>query len=529
MIAILDFGSQYTQLIAKRFRRLGFKARVYPARTSAADLIAGLATLVSPNGPEGERLSGLVLSGSPSSVGTGIDPDPKLLDLGVPVLGICYGYHFLAKHLGGRVESSTHREYGQAWVEKKNFPGQNAGEADPLLAGTSDKFRVWMSHGDSVVQTPPGSDTILYSGDKIAAFRLLKLRMWALQFHPEVFHSQYGDEILGNFAEKICGVPKGEWSVARALENSLAGLKKNLGNVPVLHCAVSGGVDSTVLAVLLSQVTKVHAIFVDHGFLRAYDEMDLRKFFAPYPNIQLEVIDARAAFWKELKGKSDPEEKRKIIGRLFIETFYAHIGAQAGTKVYLGQGTIYSDVIESAKASEGGAAHNIKSHHNVGGLPDQHDFVLVEPLREFFKDEVREIGKLLGIDPVSLARHPCPGPGLSIRCIGDLQPERIEVLKNADALFVSELRKRGLYEKTWQAFCVLLPVASVGVMGDARSYESVLALRAVDSTDAMTAEASKLPLEDLLEIATLIVNQIKGVSRVVYDITGKPPSTIEWE
>lgn len=522
MIAILDFGSQYTQLIAKRFRRLGFKARVYSARTTASGLIEALAKQAAENGPEGERLSGLVLSGSPSSVGTGIDPDPKLLELGVPVLGICFGYQFLAKHFGGKVESSTHREYGQAWVEK------SGALKDALLEGTSDKFRVWMSHGDSVVETPPGSETILRSDGKIAAFRLLDKRIWALQFHPEVFHSQFGDELLGNFAEKICSVPRGEWNVEHALEKSLAGLRKDLKDVPVLHVAVSGGVDSTVLAVLLSQVTKVHAIFVDHGFLRAYDETDLRKFFAPYPNIQLDVVDARERFWKELHGKSDPEQKRKIIGRLFIETFYSHIGSAPGTKVYLGQGTIYSDVIESAKASDG-TSHNIKSHHNVGGLPDNHDFVLVEPLREFFKDEVREIGRLLQIDPVSLARHPCPGPGLAIRCLGDLLPERIEVLKNADALFVSELRKRGLYEKTWQAFCVLLPVSSVGVMGDARSYESVLALRAVSSTDAMTAEASRLPMDELCEIANLIVNQIKGVNRVVYDITGKPPATIEWE
>jgi GMP synthase (glutamine-hydrolysing) len=526
MIAILDFGSQYTQLIAKRFRRLGFKARVYPARTGAAELIEGLKSQASTNGPEGERLSGLVLSGSPSSVGTGIDPDPKLFDLGVPVLGICFGYQFLAKHFGGKVESSTHREYGQAWVEKPSTTNQ---AKDLLLEGTPEKFRVWMSHGDSVVATPPGSDTILLSAGKIAAFRMLDRKIWALQFHPEVFHSQHGDELLGNFAEKICGVPKGEWSVAKALEDSLAKLRKELKDVPVLHCAVSGGVDSTVLAVLLSQVTKVHAIFVDHGFLRAYDEADLRKYFAPYPNIQLEVIDARESFWKELKGKSDPEQKRKTIGRMFIETFYSHIGAKAGTKVYLGQGTIYSDVIESAQASSGGASHNIKSHHNVGGLPDNHDFVLVEPLREFFKDEVREIGRLLKIDADSLARHPCPGPGLSIRCLGPLEPDRIEVLRQADALFVSELHRRKLYTQTWQAFCVLLPVSTVGVMGDSRSYESVLALRAVSSTDAMTAEASRLPLEDLCEIANLIVNQIKGVNRVVYDITGKPPATIEWE
>lgn len=517
MIAIVDFGSQYTQLIAKRFRRLGYKAKVYPSRTTAKDLRNDL---------EGENLQGLILSGSPASVGTGVDPDASLLQMNLPLLGICFGYQFLAQHLGGRIESSQHREYGKAWVEQA--ADQDHTQHGGLLNGIPPRFRVWMSHGDSVVEAPKDAHVFLRSEGKIAGFCILEKRFWALQFHAEVYHSQFGDEILRNFAEKICGVKKGEWSVERALENSLSKLKIELKNVPELYCAVSGGTDSTVLAVLLSQVTKVKAIMVDHGFLRAYDVRDLKRFFAPYPNIDLEVVDAREVFWSELKGVHDPETKRKIIGKLFIDTFYSHIGAPKGTKIYLGQGTIYSDVIESAKSGEGGT-HNIKSHHNVGGLPEDHDFILVEPLREFFKDEVREIGRLLKIDHEAVDRHPFPGPGLAIRCLGDLVPERIEVLKQADQLFISELKRRDLYKETWQAFCVLLPISTVGVMGDARSYENVLALRAVSSSDAMTAEASQLPMDELCSIANLIVNQIKGVNRVVYDLTGKPPATIEWE
>ena len=520
MIAIVDYGSQYTQLIAKKFRRAGYLAKVYSAKTTAEDLKA----LMNDGGADSpaQEIQGLVLSGSPSSVGFELNVDVNFLKLDLPILGICFGYQDLATKLGGRVEAATNREYGEAWVEKVNTDCD-----DHLLDGIPSKFKVWMSHGDSVVELPKGTDLLLQSKSGPAAFRIADKRLWGLQFHPEVYHSQYGTELFENFA-KICGLKKGEWTVKEALEKSLQQLKVQLADVDECWCAVSGGVDSTVLAVLLSQVTKVKALFVDHGFLRAYDESDLKKYFAPYPNIDLEVIDAREVFWKDLKGQSDPETKRKAIGRMFIETFYSHIGAEKGTKVYLGQGTIYSDVIESAKASAG-VSHNIKSHHNVGGLPDEHDFVLVEPLREFFKDEVREIGALLGIHEEALARHPFPGPGLAIRCLGDLTPERIEILKKADDLMIRELKERGLYTQTWQAFCVLTDTSTVGVMGDARSYESVLALRAVSSSDAMTAEVTQFPMKDLCEIATKIVNEIHGVNRVVYDITGKPPGTIEWE
>ncbi|MBU6375897.1 MAG: gamma-glutamyl-gamma-aminobutyrate hydrolase family protein, partial [Bdellovibrionales bacterium] len=318
MIAIVDFGSQYTQLIAKRFRRLGFQAQVFPSKTTVQALHQEF-----PNG----KLQGIVLSGSPSSVGTGVDPDASLLEMNLPILAICFGYQFIARHFGGKVEASTHREYGQGWVDR--VPGVEAG---PFLSGISERFRVWMSHGDSVVAVPEGAEVFLRSEGKIAAFWMPKKQIWALQFHPEVYHSQFGEEIFLNFAQKICGVRAGEWSVSQALEKTLARLRHELRDVPELYCAVSGGTDSTVLAVLLSQVTRVKAIMVDHGFLRAYDLPDLKKFFAPYPNIDLEVIDAREVFWKELRGVTDPEKKRKTIGRLFIETFYSHIGVQAGQK-----------------------------------------------------------------------------------------------------------------------------------------------------------------------------------------------------
>jgi GMP synthase (glutamine-hydrolysing) len=508
MIAVLDYGSQYTQLIAKQLRRLGYKTEVWPATSSAAFVREQI---------NARDLRALVLSGSPASVGENIQPDPGLLELGLPILGICFGYHFLAHRFGGKVVSSEHREYGAAVVSKAP-----AASSDPLLKGLPADFRVWMSHGDSVVELPKGAELLLQSQGKIAAFSIPAKKIWALQFHPEVHHSECGTEILTAFAREVASSQE-DWSVQKALDGCLAKLRKDLDGVPEVLCAVSGGVDSTVLAALLSQVTKVHAVFVDHGFQRAYDLSDLKRVFGHFPNIRLDVVDARKEFWAELDGVSDPETKRKIIGRLFIETFDKHADCP-----FLGQGTIYSDVIESAAAGAG-ASHNIKSHHNVGGLPKDIKFKLVEPLREFFKDEVREIGRLLGIDAESLNRHPFPGPGLSIRCVGPLKPERIEVLRKADAIFHEELVKRNLYHKTWQALCVLTPISTVGVMGDGRTYESVLAIRAVSSIDAMTAEASELPFGDLKAIASRIINEVKGVSRVVYDLTSKPPGTIEWE
>ncbi len=515
MILILDFGSQYTQLIAKRLRRLGFQAEVLSGKTSAETI------------SKRKDLTGLILSGSPASVGTTVLPDEKILDLHVPLLGICFGYQWLASHFKGRVEASKHREYGAAQVKPTAH-----GKTDPLTKQLSESCSVWMSHGDSVVELPVGALQILESKGKPAGFRIADKKIWGLQFHPEVHHTPEGDRILESFAKDICGQTK-DWNLASVLGDLKKDLKAKLKDVPEVLCGVSGGVDSTVLAVLLSEFTKVRAIFVDHGFLRSYDLRDLKKVFAKFPNIDLQVLDVRREFWKELHGVFDPEQKRKIIGRLFIETFESqvrkelHMHGKDG-KAYLAQGTIYSDVIESA-ANELAPTEKIKSHHNVGGLPENLSFELVEPLRKFFKDEVREIGALLGIVPEALSRHPFPGPGLAIRCVGALTPERIDVLCKTDEILHEELVARNLYTKTWQALTVLLPVSSVGVMGDGRSYESVVAIRAVSSLDAMTAEASELPWKDLKEITSRIVNEVKGVNRVVYDLTSKPPGTIEWE
>ncbi len=511
MIAILDFGSQYTQLIAKRLRRLGYQAQVLSGLSTAADL------------KKDPTLSGIIFSGSPASVGTTVLPDEKILDIGVPLLGICFGYQWLASHFKGRVESGTHREYGAALVQHTEH-----GKHDPLTRSLSENASVWMSHGDSVVEIPPGAKRILESRGKPAAFSLADKKIWALQFHPEVHHTPEGDKILEAFARDLCGQSR-DWNLSSVLKELKADLKKQLGGVPEIICGVSGGVDSTVLAVLLSEFTKVRAIFVDHGFQREYDLSDLKRVFESYPNIILEVLDSSKEFWAELNGVQDPELKRKIMGRLFIESFESQVRKDVhGKKAFLAQGTIYSDVIESA-ANELAPAEKIKSHHNVGGLPENLSFELVEPLRRFFKDEVREIGALLGIPEESLKRHPFPGPGLAIRCVGALSPERIDILKKTDKILHDELLSRGLYHQTWQAATILLPVSTVGVMGDGRTYESVVAIRAVSSQDAMTAEASELPWKDLKAISSRIVNEVRGVNRVVFDLTSKPPGTIEWE
>ena len=512
MIYVLDFGSQYTQLIAKKLRYLGFAAEVHPGNISAATLKA-----------QSLRPKGIIFSGSPASVGTGHDPDAEILSLGIPVLGLCFGYQFLAHHFGGKVEASAHREYGSATVAKTAD-----GRLDLLTQGLGDTSAVWMSHGDSVTELPPNSQLLLSSGGKPAAFRMRDKPIWALQFHPEVHHTPEGAKILESFARNVCGSAE-DWNLKVSLESVKAQLAEKLKGVSEIYCAVSGGVDSTVLAVLLSEVVQVNALYVDHGFQRDYDLSDLKRAFSNHPNIHLKVIDAADQFWGELEGVSDPEKKRKVMGKLFMDVFFAHVPRpSAKEEVFLSQGTIYSDVIESAQ-NKLAASHKIKSHHNVGGLPENLPFTLVEPLRNFFKDEVRDIGRLLKIPQENLARHPFPGPGLSIRCVGALTRERIDVLREADRILHDTLVEKGLYASTWQALCVLLPISTVGVMGDGRTYESVLAIRAVDSLDAMTAEASSFPWADLKDLSSRIVNQVRGINRVVYDLTSKPPGTIEWE
>ncbi|HNI60979.1 MAG TPA: glutamine-hydrolyzing GMP synthase [Pseudomonadota bacterium] len=507
MLCVLDYGSQYTQLIARRLRSQGFFTQVLPGN-------------LSPQAVAAYAPDGIILSGSPRSVGTGFDPDPGLLSLGVPVLGLCFGYQFLAQHLGGRVAAATHREYGAAMVSKTP-----AGRRDPLTAKLSQTTPVWMSHGDSVVDLPPSAELILESAGKPAGFVVPSRKLWGLQFHPEVYHTPEGKLLLEAFARDICRLSP-DWNLRAELGEIKAKLAKELHGVDEVVCAVSGGVDSTVLAVLLSQVCKVRALFVDHGFLRAYDIRNLRRVFQHFPNISLEVVNAQERFWAALDGVSDPETKRLEIGRLFVRTFAEHVGEKHFT--HLAQGTIYSDVIESAAVAHGGAAH-IKSHHNVGGFPQDARVQLVEPLRPFFKDEVRELGVLLGIDSEILHQHPFPGPGLAIRCIGELRRERIEILRRADEIFYEELVRRDMYLRTWQAFVALLPVRTVGVMGDQRSYEHALAIRAVSSVDAMTAEVTEFSLAELLPIASRLINEVRGINRVVYDLTSKPPGTIEWE
>ncbi|MEZ4814251.1 MAG: glutamine-hydrolyzing GMP synthase [Bdellovibrionota bacterium] len=504
MIGIVDFGSQYTRLIHKSIRSLGVGAKIYSSKVKASEL-------------ESESLQGLIFSGSPASAGD-LGLDEAVFEIPLPKLAICFGYQMAAKKYGGSVAAQNSREYGRSVVIRSEESYK-----DLLLEGMPAESIVWMSHGDSVTSLPKSASSLLTSDGKPAAFHIPEMSLWALQFHPEVAHSEQGERIFENFLFKIC---KLERKIEEDLFKDLfAKLEKELKGVPEVTCAVSGGVDSTVLAVLLSRFTKVKALFVDHGFLRNYDESDLEGIITRYPNIDFKVLNEKELFWSQLRGVSDPEEKRKIIGKLFIEVFEKHLPKGDFT---LAQGTIYSDVIESADNSLA-PAQKIKSHHNVGGLPPGLKVKLLEPLRELFKDEVRVLGKALGIEAEFLDRHPFPGPGLAIRMLGPLDEEWIDVLKRADAIYIEELHRRGLYKQVWQAGAILLPVQTVGVMGDGRTYERVLALRAVSSREAMTAEATELPWKDLKEIASRIVNEVRGINRVVFDLTSKPPATIEWE
>lgn len=508
-ILILDFGSQYTQLIARRVREMHVYCEIVPYNKMPE---------LTPD------IKGVILSGSPFSVK---QSDALRLDLNRvtsarPMLGICYGAQLTADFYGGEVGRSEKREYGKATLERH--------VDDPFLANTSPSAQVWMSHSDTILRLPEGFE-ILASTESIpvAAFRATKGRfsmpVYGIQFHPEVYHTTEGFQILKNFVLGICGCA-GEWTPAHFVEDTVAGLRAQIGEDKVIM-ALSGGVDSTVAATLLHRAIgdRLFCFFVDNGLLRKNEFAEVLDSYQ-HMGLNIEGVDAKNRFYEALRGVSNPEEKRKIIGRLFIEIFEEESHAHPDCH-WLGQGTIYPDVIESVSVH--GPSVTIKSHHNVGGLPDKLKLKIVEPLRMLFKDEVRRVGKTLGVPENILNRHPFPGPGLGIRILGDITPDKVRLLQEADAIYTGKLRTWGLYDQVWQAGTILLPIQSVGVMGDERTYEQTVALRAVNSTDGMTAEWSRLPYEFLAEVSSDIINSVKGINRVVFDISTKPPATIEWE
>jgi len=504
-ILILDFGSQYTQLIARRIRELNIYCQIFPFNHYPS--------------PAAE-VKGVILSGSPCSVRDDGAPDVDLSAFGdLPVLGICYGAQLIAQKTGGQVLPSRIREYGRAKLSSVNL-------ADPLLKGIAVDSQVWMSHGDTIASVSDEYEITASTGSvKVAAYRKRGTHQYGIQFHPEVTHTINGKELLKNFAVDICGCRQ-DWTPGQFIENTIQQLKEELGDDKVVM-ALSGGVDSTVAAVLIHHAVgdNLSCIFVDNGLLRK-NEFDQVLHSYQGMGLNIKGVDARDRFYSALKGLSEPEAKRKAIGKTFIDVFDVEAHLISGVS-WLGQGTIYPDVIESVSVK--GPSATIKSHHNVGGLPERMKLKVVEPLRTLFKDEVRKVGHSLGIDPVILGRHPFPGPGLGIRILGDVTPEKVQLLQEVDHLFISGLREHDLYHKVWQAGAVLLPIHSVGVMGDERTYEQVVALRAVVSVDGMTADWAHLPFEFLSEISSAIINKVKGVNRVVYDISSKPPSTIEWE
>jgi GMP synthase (glutamine-hydrolysing) len=511
-ILIIDFGGQYTQLIARRVREVGVYSEILPYDASAADITAFGA-------------AGVVLSGGPESVSADNSPrvDPVVFELGVPILGICYGMQALAAEFGGKVEAADHREFGFAEVD---LTGD-----DPLLAGLTSPgqtLKVWMSHGDRVERMPPGFRPIAASANApLAAMADTDRRLYGVQFHPEVTHTEHGLEIIRRFAIDICGCP-GDWTSANIIAEHIERIRATVGSDRVL-LGLSGGVDSSVVAALLHAAIgdQLICVFVDTGLLR-FDEGDrVMSVFKEHLGVKVVRADAAERFMAALAGVADPEEKRKIIGHEFIEVFDEHAAGLDDVK-WLAQGTIYPDVIESAGAATG-KAQLIKSHHNVGGLPETMKLKLVEPLRDLFKDEVRQIGTELGLPDVLVHRHPFPGPGLGVRILGEVRKEYADLLRRADAIFIEELRAADLYDKVSQAFAVFLPVRSVGVMGDGRRYDYVVALRAVETIDFMTAGWSRLPYEFLDRVSRRIINEVPGISRVTYDISSKPPATIEWE
>jgi len=516
-ILILDFGAQYTQLIARRVRELGVYCEIHPWDISDADVKAF-----------GAR--GIILSGGPESVSDAQPPKAPLavFDLGLPVLGICYGMQTMAAQLGGKVSASAHREFGYAQVTV-NGPCQLLdGLRDHGDAQNRPLLDVWMSHGDSVTQLPPGFVGVGHTSSvPLAAMADENRRFYAVQFHPEVTHTLQGTQILERFVRQICEC-EARWDAGNIIADSIARIRGQVGSDNVL-LGLSGGVDSSVVGALLHRAIgkQLTCVFVDHGLLREREGDQVMETFAQHMGVRVIRVNAEERFLRELKGEVDPERKRKIIGRLFVEVFEEESAKLKGVN-WLAQGTIYPDVIESA-GSKTGKAHVIKSHHNVGGLPDKMKLKLLEPLRELFKDEVRRLGVELGLPREMVYRHPFPGPGLGVRILGEVTKQYADLLRKADTIYIEELRKHDLYDRTSQAFAVFLPVRSVAVLGDARRYDYVIALRAVETIDFMTAHWARLPYEFLELVARRIINEVPGISRVTYDISSKPPATIEWE
>jgi GMP synthase (glutamine-hydrolysing) len=506
-ILILDFGSQYTQLIARRIREMQVHALILPCNRPLEEFTA-------------LRPQAIVLSGGPSSVYDSSSPqcDERVLKLNVPVLGICYGLQWMASKLGGKVEPAFRREYGLADLEAE---GQSQ-----LLEGLPPHLRVWNSHGDHVVAVPLGFRVTGRTENAISVIENSEARMYAVEFHPEVRHTERGTEILRNFVSKICGIQP-NWFPASFIERTVEQVRERVGDERAL-CAISGGVDSAVAATLVAKAIgeRLVCVFVDNGLLRKDEFRKVAEMLGRHAHLKIRSIDRSSRFLDRLRGVTDPEMKRKIIGEEFIRVFEEE-AQELGEIPFLVQGTLYPDVIESVSVK--GPASTIKSHHNVGGLPADLKFKLVEPLQELFKDEVRAVGRELGLAEEFLSRQPFPGPGLAVRILGEITEERLRMVREADAIVVEEVRQAGFYNRLWQSFAVLLPVMTVGVMGDSRSYAHTIAVRAVESDDGMTADWARLPAPLLSKIATRIVNEIKGVNRVVLDITSKPPGTIEWE
>jgi GMP synthase (glutamine-hydrolysing) len=514
-IVILDFGSQYTQLIARRIREQNVFSVVLPCSASVAEI-------------QSHHPLGLILSGGPSSVyDTDAPPaDPGMLALGLPILGICYGLQFLTHHLGGKVRPADKREYGAAHVTVVD------GQEEPLFAGLPRSLDVWMSHGDEALELPPGFSLTARTANAVAGIADPVRRMWAIQFHPEVHHTPQGTELLRNFLFRICHAEP-NWTSAQFIQATVSAIREQVGDGHAL-CGLSGGVDSSVAAVLVERAIgdRLTCVFVNNGVLRKNEFLQVQSNMRDKLGLRLIAVDAADRFLSRLAGVTDPETKRKIIGNEFIEVFDDEAkrileGVQGNAVTWLVQGTLYPDVIESSSVK--GPSQTIKSHHNVGGLPATMKLKLIEPLRDLFKDEVRRIGRDLGMPSEILERQPFPGPGLAVRILGEVTSSRVALLQEADDIVVREIKAAGLYQQIWQSFAVLLPVKSVGVMGDQRTYAYTCAIRAVHSEDGMTADWVPLPYDLLKKISSRIVNEIHGINRVVYDITSKPPGTIEWE